>query len=242
MKKFSVPILAAAVAAIVISASASAATGDPFTRTWSRVDVDGSVETLGFAGSGDSKTFAYRDERATSCGGGAFASSGSVDVTGNTATFDGSGGCVGGATGPVGGTFVYDPGTGTIDDGSGPLWHRGNGAREAFSGVWRATDLDGSAMKLTFKGSGLERHVTYVDELATSCDPDAVFMSSGDGTIGSTPGQGRYIRIGFHGGCIGQAMFDYDEAYRYDVGTDTLRGPLDLDGNELPYTVDWHRG
>jgi hypothetical protein len=236
------PILAALLAATAAASTVSAAGGDPFTKTWSRTDIDGSRETLAFAGSGATKTFAYRDDRATSCGGGPFESSGAVDVDGNTATFDGSGGCVGGVAGPVSGEWTYDAATATLDDGTGNPWRRGNGAREAFSGVWKATDLDGSAMKLTFRGSGLERAVTYTDDLATSCDPDAVFMSSGTGTIGSIPGQGRYIRIELNGGCIGQSQFDYSEAYRYDVETDTLRGPLDLDGNELVYTVDWFRG
>ena len=48
--------------------------------------------------------------------------------------------------------------------------------------------------------------------------------------------------MSLNGGCIGQGTFDYQEQYRYDVATDTLRGPLDLDGYELSYTVDWFRG
>lgn len=242
MRKTWTGVLAALALVLTATSLVSAAGGDPFTKSWSRVDVDGSRETLSFSGSGDEKTFAYRDDRATSCGGDPFEASGSVAVNGNTATFDGSGGCVGGPSALFGGQWVFDSASGTIDDGSGHLWHRGNGAREAFSGVWKATDIDGSAMKLTFKGSGLSRAVTYTDDLATSCDPDAVWKAAGTGTIGSTPGQGRYIRVAMEGGCIGQGQIDYDEAYRYDVETDTLRGPLNLDGSEHSGTVDWHRG
>lgn len=240
MKKLWAPIVAALLAVMVVTPVASGAS-DPFTRTWSRIDVDGSRETLTFDGSADLKTFAYRDERATSCAGDPFESGGSVDVDGDTATFDGTGGCVGGPSAPVSGTFAYDANAATIDDASGVLWHRGNGAREAFLGVWKATDVDGSDMKLTFRGDGLVRDVTFVDELATSCDPDAVWMAQGTGTIGSTVGQGRYITTLLHGGCIGAEQGDFGGEFRYDVETDTLRGPLDL-GNELPDTVDWHRG
>ena len=109
-----------------------AGAGDPFTRSWSRTDIDGSRETLRFAGKGASKSFAYRDERATSCGGDPFEATGPAGVTGDVAILGGSGGCVGGATGPFGSTLTYSPTTRAIDDGSGPLWHRGNGAREAF--------------------------------------------------------------------------------------------------------------
>jgi hypothetical protein len=242
MRRLWTPILAALLAAMAASSVAVAAGGDPFTRTWSRVDFDGSRETLGFEGSGGAKTFAYRDDRATVCGGGAFEAGGTVVVDGDVATLDGVGGCVGDPSGPYGATLTYDPATQTLDDGFGLLWTRGSGAREAFSGSWRATDLDGSAMKLSFKGSGLERNVTYTDSIATSCDPDAVWMASGTGTIGSTPGQGRYITLALHGGCLGQGSVDYVEVYRYDVETDTLRGPLDGDGNELFFSVDWHRG
>ena len=242
MRKLWTPLVAAVFAVVAATSVASAAGGDPFTKTWSRIDVDGSRETLSFDGSGTSKTFAYRDNRATSCGGDPFEAGGSVAVVANVATFDGTGACLGGASVPVSGEWLYDDASGTIDDGSGRLWHRGNGAHEAFSGVWKATDIDGSAMKLTFKGSGLSRAVTYTDDLATSCDPDAVWKAAGTGTIGSTPGQGRYIRVAMEGGCIGQGQIDYDEAYRYDVETDTLRGPLNLDGSEHSGTVDWHRG
>lgn len=229
--------LVAAVAGTTIAAG-----GDPFTRSWSRVDVDGSRETLRFAGSGVDKTYAYRDERATFCGGDVFESNGTANVDGNVATFEGLAGCVGDAPSPAGGTFTYDPGAGTIADGTGLLFHRGNGAREAFLGVWKATDLDGSAMMLTIRGDGLVRDVSYQDDLATVCDPDAVWKAEGSGTIGSTPGWGRYITVSLEGGCLDGGPIAYDEVYRYDVETDTLRGPLGLDGSETLVAVDWHRG
>lgn len=231
-------ILGLATAATTFGASG----GDPFTRSWSRVDVDGSRETLQFLGGGTSKTWAYVDERATFCAGGAFEAGGTATVDGDVATLDGTAGCVGGETNPAGGTFVYDPGSETIDDGSGLLWTRGNGAREAFAGVWLATDLDGSSMQLTFRGDGLARDVSFQDDLASVCDPDAVWKADGVGTIGSTPGWGSYITVSLEGGCLDGGPIAYDHLYRYDVETDTLRGPLDLDGNETPDSVDWLRG
>ena len=243
MRRLLTPLVAATLMALAWSSPATATGGDPFTKSWSRVDVDGSRETLRFSGSGEPKTYAYLDERATICGGGPFEGSGTIVVADNTAFLDGVAGCVGEEAGPGGGTLVYDPDTGTIDDGSGLLYHRGNGAREAFLGVWKATDLDGSAMKLTFSSADqLTRGVSYLDDLASSCDPDAVWMADGTGLIGSTAGQGRFITVELRGGCVGQGELDYAEQYRYDVETDSLHGPLDLEGGELPYTVDWHRG
>lgn len=239
MRRFLIPLAAALLLAAAVTPIVAAA--DPFTKAWSATDVDGSLLTLEFSGSGDTRDFAYVDWRATSCDGGIARIDGVGTISGNEIALDGTVACDGGPSFAFSGSLSYDPGSGTLSDGT-ITWHRGNGAREAFLGVWKATDTDGSAMKLTFRGWDLTRDVTYVDDVATSCDPDAVFMAAGDGTIGSVPGQGRFITVSFHGGCRGQGAFDYDEKYRYDLASDTLRGPLALDDSELPYTVDWHRG
>jgi hypothetical protein len=236
----------ALVGALLVTAAAPVAAtdaGGPFTRSWSAVDVDGSVMTLTFVGTGETRTVTYHDLRATTCGGGAYTFAGVGTIVGTEIHVVGGGGCVGGSIVPGEWTWTYQADSRTLTDGT-VAYHRGNWAREAFLGVWKATDVDGSAMKLTFRGSDiLTREVSYLDHLATSCDPDAVFTATGTGTIGSKTPWGKYITVSLDGRCVGGASIDVADAmYRYDYLTDTLRGPLDLSGGEVFGIVDWHRG
>jgi hypothetical protein len=234
--------LVGALLGVVAAPVAATAAGSPFTRSWSAVDVDGSVMTLTFVGTGETRTVAYVDLRATTCGGDVYEFTGEGTIVGNVIHVDGSGGCVGDPAGPFEGTWTYQPDSDTLWDGW-VSYHRGNRARDAFLGVWKATDVDGSMMKLTFRGSGLERWVTYRDNLASACDPHAPFRAHGTGVIGSVVGQGMYITVSLDGRCVRGASIDVPDAkYRYDYLTDTLRGPLDLDGNEIFGAVEWHRG
>lgn len=242
MHRRAAPILAA-LALVLTTVGTAVASTDPFTRSWSATDFDGSLMSITFSGTGDTREFSYRDDRATTCGGGAYEASGTGTITGDTIALDPSGGCVGGGDiSPVWlESLTYLPASGTLFDGT-VHWYRGNRAHEAFIGVWKATDVDGSAMKVTFRSTGqLTRDVTFLDDYASSCG-GAVFMSAGEGTIGSTPGQGRFITLAMHGGCLGGSAFDYAEKYEYLAATDTLFGPLGLDGNDFGYAVTWYRG
>jgi hypothetical protein len=244
MRKLLSLALACSLLGIAAAPVAAAAVGGPFTRTWSANDVDGSVLTLTFVGNGETRTVTYIDLRATTCGGDVYEFTGEGTIVGDEIHVVGSGGCVGDEALPIEGpwTYTYQAGSDTLTDGT-VAYHRGNGAREAFLGVWKATDVDGSTMKLRFRGSGLERSVTYRDNLASSCDPHAPFRAHGTGVIGSVPPWGRYITVSLDGHCVGGAAIDVPDAkYLYVVATDTLRGPLDLDGNEIFGAVDWHRG
>jgi hypothetical protein len=237
--------LAAMSAAILVALGATSiasAGGDPFTKSWSATDVDGSLLTLTFDGSGTTRTVTAIDSRATFCAGGAYEIIGAGTIVGNEIDVVGDGGCVGDSLGPVEAIWTYVPASDTLTDGSVD-YHRGSRAREAFLGVWKTTDVDGSTERLTFRGSGLIREASFLDDLATSCDPVGPFAAEGMGTIGSEPGWGRYITVSLEGGCVGGAAVEIpDLMYRYDFDTDTLRGPLDLGGNEIFGTLDWHRG
>jgi hypothetical protein len=115
-------------------------------------------------------------------------------------------------------------------------------AHEAYLGVWKATDVDGGAMKLTLRSTGqLTRDVMFLDDDASSCG-GGVFMSAGEGTIGSTPGQGRFVTLSMHGGCLRGTASHYAERYEYAVETDTLVGPLGPGDEPAWYTVSWTRG
>lgn len=238
--------LSAAALLALCSVSTASASGDPFTRSWSTIDFDGSVMTLSFGGSGDTRTVTAVDARATLCHGDAFSAVGTGTVLDDTIGIDFTGQCVSGGPGPItyGLVLTYQPTTGTLLDDGGLIWHRGTSARDAFSGVWKATDVDGSNLKLTLRGTGLARDVAYLDDYAAVCSPSFVYAASGAGLIGDPAPSGRYITVPLSGGCVGGvALDDWTALYRYDVASDTLRGPLDLGGNDLPTgTVDWHRG
>ena len=236
-----------AVGALVIAALGApgvAAASDPFHGTWSAIDVDGSRMTSSFSGSGGSRTYTFTDLRATSCGGGPYDAVASGDVTGGAIHVVGLGGCRAAGLGdPFEATYDHDPGNSTLSDGL-LTWRRGNQG-EAFLGVWKATDTDGSAMTLSFGGTGLTRDVSFFDSLATACEPDASFSGTGTGTIGAVPGDGRFIRVAASGSCDGSSqMFSGDDKYEYDYLTNTLIGPLEpleIGGNARPWTVVWHR-
>jgi hypothetical protein len=209
----------------------SAAGASPFNGSWSAVDVDGSRMTVTFAGTGATRKVTFVDFRATFCGGDAWQASGvGTVVGGDTIVVEFVGGCVGGSSAPGGATWSYDAASKTLTDGT-LTWYRGDRVREAFIGAWRATDVDGSSMKLNFRGTGLTRQVSFFDDAVAFC-AGASFAAQGIGIIGSIPGEGRLIRVSLHGHCPGTlSSFDFDWTYEYLYATDTLS-----DGS-----VTWHR-
>ena len=243
MRRFLAALSSGVLIALAATSIASAG-GDPFTRSWSAIDVDGSVMTLTFTGTGDTRTVSFVDSRAAGCGGDPYSLDGTGVIEGNDLIATLSGGCARDSqtTLPAAAVISYDPASDTLSFVE-VTWHRGNWARDAFLGVWHATDVDGSSLKLTFRGSGLTRSVSFMDDLATSCNPDAVLRAVGTGVIGLVLGEGRYITVSLEGGCVGGASVEFpDLMYGYQVATDTLRGPLGLGGGELYGTFTWHRG
>lgn len=225
---------------------------DPFSETWSTIDVDGSVTTLSFEGSGVTRTLVWEDLRATGCGGAHYIQAGSGTIAGLSLHVVGSGGCAGRPLDqPVDETWTYHPEAGTL---TSPLvgiagvdvytWTRGDKV-DAFSGVWVATDVDGSALTLTFGDSGMTRSAAFTDDRSGDCAGGAAYTASGTATIGSAFPTGRYVSVALHGSCAGGGTAgDTVAGYGYDFVTGTLIGPLAAasDGaSPLPTTVTWHR-
>jgi hypothetical protein len=188
---------------------------DPFKGSWSAIDVDGSRMTLSFAGSGPTRSVTWDEERATCLGGAGFSVTSSGTISG--ATISGTFGeiCDAEATFAI----SHDAATNTLSFAD-VVWQRGDGGPDAFSGVWVATDLDGSAMQLTLEGSGLSRDVSYHDHGASVCGPvvdgeGLDYSAVGTGTIGSSPGIGRFLFVSLVGGCAGTAK-DTETAATYE--------------------------
>ncbi|MBI3750578.1 MAG: hypothetical protein HY263_02830 [Chloroflexi bacterium] len=236
--------LAAATMVVVIAVAGPVrAASTPFVGTWYAIDVDGSQQRLSFSGA-ESSAFVYVDSRATYCGGAPIRAEGTAAVTATQAELTGLMGCAGEPLADsFSATLTYDATAGTLSDGL-LTWSRGR-MPEAFLGLWRATDVDGSAMTLSFGGTGLTRDVAYFDAIATSCDPDSSFAATGTGLIGSVPGDGRFIHVWLTGQCEASgATIATNDKYEYEVATNTLRGPLvpePIGGSDGPGTVIWHR-
>jgi hypothetical protein len=231
----------------------ASAISDPFTGAWSTLDLDGSPMTLTFAGEGPTRTVVVEDLRATGCAGLHWTADGIGTIAGLSIHVVGSSGCSGQPT-AIGydTTWTYDPAQGTLraladaTGGETLVWTLGPAKPDAFSGTWTATGIDGTTMTLSLSGSGMTRDVAYVDQRAPECRPAADFSAAGIGTIGSVLGDGRFIKVSFHGSCAGGVSpRDYVEKYKYDYVTGTLLGPLaplEIGGNPLPQTVAWRRG
>lgn len=209
-----------------IAPTALGASAGPFNGTWFTNDFDGSKMSLQFGGNGSARQVTLTDWRATYCAGGKWQAQGTGAVAGNVATLAGTGigVCLNGYASPldINATWTYDSGGNTLTDQDGLVWQR-SAVTDAFSGNWYSIDpFDDSAQKLTIAGSSLTRRVTYIDYLATSCDPDAVFVAQGDGVIGSTPGMGRFMDVDFAGACRGQPPIDFAVQFEYLVATNEL--------------------
>lgn len=227
-------------------------TADPFSGTWSTVDVDGSVISLSFEGTGPARTVVWEDLRATGCGGAHYINAGSGTIAAGSLHVVGSGGCAGRPLDqPFDETWTYHPEAGTL---TAPLvgiegadvytWTRGAKV-DAFSGVWVATDVDLSSLTLTFGNSGMTRSVSFIDDRSSNCPGGAAYSATGTATIGSVTPDGRYVTVTVHGSCAaGGSPNDTVQKYKYDFVTGTLIGPLDplsSGGGPLPTTVSWHR-
>jgi hypothetical protein len=178
---------------------------DPFKGSWSAIDIDGSRMTLSFAGSGPTRSVTWFEERATCLDGAAY----TVTAIGtiSDSTISGTFGEICGAEASF--AITHDPSSNTLSFVD-VVWMRGDAGPDAFNGVWVATDLDGSAMQLTLDGDGLSRDVAFHDHGATACGPvvdgeGVDYSAVGTGTIGSSPGLGRFLFASLVGGCAGTA-------------------------------------
>ena len=240
------PAALAATVLVAVSAAATAAASDPFRGTWSTIDIDGSRMTVSFTGKGGSRSFTLVDDRATVCGGDPQVVSGTGAVSGDRIDVEAIARCAGASDGePFAVTYFHDAELRSLFDGT-LAWRRGFAGPEAFIGAWFATDVDGSAMTLTFGGRGLTRSVTLFDDLATgACEPDAPIALSGRGLIGSVLGDGRFIAIDISGRCgRSGALVSASSKFEYDVWSNTLIGPLqplELGGEPTQWTVTWQR-
>jgi len=65
-----------------------------------------------------------------------------------------------------------------------PVAAEANGAKDPFTGAWKAIDGDGSAMTLAISGGGAKRHITWFDQYwnCQSCDPPGYYPTVALGT------------------------------------------------------------
>lgn len=225
MRKFMVSLVVATLTLIAAAPAALAASG-PFKGTYSALDVDGSRLTVSFSGSGTTRTVTLVDDRATCLGGAPLTLSGVGTISGDTISGSFGEYCGGEAFF----VFTADSAAQTISDGT-HTYRRGDQGPDAFSGVWIAVDVDGSAMKLTLDGSGLLRDVSFFDDGASICGPviegeGINWVGEGSGVIGSTVGLGRFIDVTLSGSCAGSPSEPVDaQTYEYNYVTNQLIGP-----------------
>jgi hypothetical protein len=192
-----------AVLALGVISPVVAAQPDPFKGSWSAIDLDGSRMTLTFEGSGPTRSVTFVDHRTTCAGGDPVTavSVGTIEGSSISGEFSEICGLISGYE------ITHDPLTNTLS-GLDVTWRRGDAGPDAFSGVWVAMDLDGSAMQLTLDGSALSRDVVLPDRGASICgdvvDGEGIdWVGSGAGTIGSTLGLGRFLFVTLSGSCQG---------------------------------------
>jgi hypothetical protein len=235
MRKFTVSLVVAMLT-LVSATPATLATSGPFKGTYSALDVDGSRLNVSFTGTASTRTVTLIDDRVTCLGGDAVTLSGVGTISGDT---------ISGSFGELcGGEYLFaftaDSAAQTISDGA-ISYRRGDQGPDAFSGVWIAIDFDGSSLKLTLDGTGLDRNVSSFDDGASVCGPvvdgeGVNWSGEGVGVIGSTPGNGRFIDIDLSGGCAGSPHEPIGTStFEYDYVSNQLIGPLG------DFSVIWSR-
>ena len=231
IRKLLTPLILASMVLIALAPTVIAAGSDPFKGSWSAIDGDGSRMSVSFSGSGTTRSVTLVDDRATCLGGDPMAVTGSGTIGGDA--ISGSFQLPDQCGGEVPFLWTHDASTGTLSDGF-VTWYRGDRGPDAFNGVWIATDLDGSLMKLTLDGSGLDRDVAFFDDGASVCGPvidgeGINWSGEGTGVIGSTPGFGRFIEVTLSGGCAGSPHEPVGtQGYEYDYLSNQLIGPLGI--------------
>ena len=91
------PLFASLLVSFVAAAAASAG-ADPFSGTWTSIDLDGSNQKVTFTSSGYAWQVDYYDDRATACAGSPARASGSATASGNTLAGSFTAVCESGAT------------------------------------------------------------------------------------------------------------------------------------------------
>lgn len=106
--------------------AAAVAGSDPFSGTWTSIDLDGSNQRIAITlGAGGVWTWDYVDDRATSCGGAPASGTGSATVSGTTLAGNLTAVCdPGSPLGTFPTRFTFDSGTGKLTDGAGVVWTR----------------------------------------------------------------------------------------------------------------------
>ena len=229
MRRLLAPLILAASLLSLLTPAAIAAATDPFKGSWSAIDGDGSRLSVSFTGTGTTRSVTLVDYRATCLGGDPMTVSAAGTIVGNSIA--GSFQLPDQCGGETVFEYDYDPSSGTLSDGL-VTWYRGDRGPDAFNGVWIATDLDGSSMKLTLDGSGLTRNVSLFDDGASVCGPvvngeGINWSGEGTGVIGSTVGFGRFIDVSLSGGCAGSPHEPIGtDSYEYDFVHNQLIGPF----------------
>jgi hypothetical protein len=110
----------------------------------------------------------------------------------------------------------------------------GGPSSDPFTGAWKATDFDHSAMNLTISGGGPTRHVVYFDLSCGACIPSGfpwVFVGTGQvaGSTLSVTGTWHAVNAELGGSGFGVGEINFT----------AVDGML-LSG-EYPYEQPWYR-
>ena len=213
---------------------------------WGTIDDDGSPLTLSVSMSGSAWAVAFTDLRATTCGGEIALGQGPGSFVDNVLTYEGIGGCEGQPPGALSATsFTFDPAADTLTQvdtrGDSPdvvyIWRRGPPPPDAFDGLWTAVAAPGR--QLSLDGAGLVRNVRVAEVASALCDGQP-YDASGTGSIGTTPGEGRFLTVALTGGCPGASGASIIK-FEYLYNTNTLLGPLSEAGAAIATTINWER-
>ena len=168
------PLFASLLVSFVAAAAASAG-ADPFSGTWTSIDLDGSNQKVTFTSSGYAWQVDYYDDRATACAGSPARASGSATASGNTLAGSFTAVCESGATlGTFPLKFTFDPGTGMLTDSVGVVWTRV---------VAPSLTVTGVSVRVAWKESRASGSVTVSGSVTTSSQLVLVLRSPNGKTI-----------------------------------------------------------
>jgi hypothetical protein len=210
---------------------------------WSTTDVDGSPMTLDVAPAGEAWAATYSDLRSTTCAGKPFVANGSGAWDGASLTVEGTGRCDGAdAVQAFAATYELETASGVLVQRDQPgitgpvdfVWRRGSAPIDAFDGTWSA-----GARRLVLDTSGLAGMAHMTESGAAAC-AGGDYDAGGPAMIGSTTGEGRFVTITLAGGCPDQEG-DVSVKFEYVFASNSLRGPLTLDGEPTSATLTWTR-
>jgi hypothetical protein len=220
---------------------------NPFLGKWYYLDPDGSTVRMTVGGGNDQHPITYFDDAATFCTPDApppvypvkLLGVGTINGSSMTANLD-----IWCLTGPRKGfkgsitiDFQYDPNTDTVTDSLGEVWFRNlpppnpdNAPPNPFLGKWYYLDPDGSTVRMTIGGGNDQHPITYFDDAATFCTPDAPPPVYPVKLLGVGILDGSSITADLDIWCLTGPRKGFKGSitinFQYDPGTDTITDSL----------------